>query len=222
MKLNVIFLGRCDYKRALDMQQYILDKRQQGKTEDTLILVEHPPVITIGRQGKETNIVVTGEDLKNMGIDVYKTNRGGDVTYHGYGQVVGYPIISLKDNHLGIKKFVENLEEIFIALLRDKYDIEAGRHSEHTGVWVGNDKITAIGLAVKRNITMHGFSLNVNTNLEHFKLIIPCGISDKGVTSVEKLTGKKADIYDINRSVLEYYCKVFRYEGYVECEIDNV
>jgi lipoyl(octanoyl) transferase len=124
--------------------------------------------------------------------------------------------------NIGIRDFVYNLEEIFIQLLRDKYSIEAGRYPEYTGVWIDNRKITAIGLAVKHRITMHGFAFNVNTNLEHFQLIVPCGITDKEVTSIEKLMGRKADFCEANKSVLEYYCKIFKYEGYEELDINNI
>jgi lipoyl(octanoyl) transferase len=157
-----------------------------------------------------------------MGIDVVRTNRGGDVTYHGDGQIVGYPIINLKNLGMGIRDFVNNLEEIFIQLLKDKYDIEAGRYPEFTGVWIKNRKITAIGLAVKRGITMHGFAFNVNTNLEHFQLIVPCGITGKEVTSVEKLTGSKVDFDEVNKLTLEYYCKIFNYDGYQELDINSI
>ncbi|MDF2890113.1 MAG: lipB [Clostridia bacterium] len=219
MKLNVVFLGKCNYEKALEIQYSILEKRQKQEIGDTLILVEHPPVITIGRGGDAANIVASKEYLETMGVDVIHTNRGGDVTYHGPGQIVGYPIVSIKDLKMGIRDFVYNLEEIFIHLLKDKYNIEAGRYLEYTGVWIGNQKITAIGLAVKRGITMHGFAFNVNTNLNHFQFIVPCGITDKEVTSVEKLIDREADFHELNKSVLEYYCKVFKYEGYKELDI---
>jgi lipoyl(octanoyl) transferase len=220
MKLNVVFLGKCNYEKALEIQYSILEKRQKQEIGDTLILVEHPPVITIGRGGDAANIVASKEYLETMGVDVIHTNRGGDVTYHGPGQIVGYPIVSIKDLNMGIRDFVYNLEEIFIHLLKDKYNIEAGRYPEYTGVWIGNQKITAIGLAVKRGITMHGFAFNVNTNLKHFEFIVPCGITDKEVTSVEKLIDREADFHELNKSVLEYYCKVFKYEGYKELDIN--
>lgn len=222
MKLNVIFLGKCDYQKALDIQYAVLNKRQKGEIGDTLILVEHPPVITIGRHGNEGNVVVPEDYLKNIGIDVVKINRGGDVTYHGDGQIVGYPIINILERKTGVKDFVAGLEETFIQLLKDKYNIEAGRYPEYTGVWAGNSKITAIGLAVKRGVTMHGFAFNVNTNLEHFKLIVPCGITDKGVTSLEQLTGEKIDFEEINQSVLEYFCKIFNYDSCEEIHIDSI
>lgn len=222
MKLNVVFLGKCDYERALEIQYKILDKRQKRELGDTLILVEHPHVITIGRNGNGSNVVASEEYLRDKGIEVVQTNRGGDVTYHGEGQVVGYPIINIMERKMGVKEFVANLEEIFIQLLKDKYNIEAERYPEFTGVWVDNSKITAIGLAVKRGVTMHGFAFNVNTILDHFKLIVPCGISNKGVTSVGQLTGEKADFDSMNKLVLEYFCKVFNYDYFEELNIDNI
>ena len=213
MKLNVLHLGRCEYKRALDIQYDILEKRQKGKIADTLILVEHPPVITLGRNAVESNIVVPEKYLQDNGIGVFSIERGGDVTYHGYGQIVGYPIVSLRDKGIGIREFVQKLEETFIKLLKESYEIESGINPEFPGVWVGNNKITAIGLAVKRGVTMHGFAFNVNTNLEHFKLIIPCGISGKDVTSLQRITGNNIDFDKANNLVLEYFCKVFDYDG---------
>ena len=213
MKLNVLNLGRCDYKKALDIQYDILEKRQKDELGDTLILVEHSPVITLGRHGAESNIVVPEQYLKNNGIDVYHIERGGDVTYHGFGQIVGYPIVSLRNMKSGIREFVEKLENTFILLLKEQYGIDSGINPDFPGVWVGNNKITAVGLAVKRGVTMHGFAFNVNTNLEHFKLILPCGISGKGVTSLEKLTGSKVDFNQANKTVVDYFCKTFGYEG---------
>jgi lipoyl(octanoyl) transferase len=219
MKLNVLSLGRCDYKKALDMQYSILEKRQKGELGDTLILVEHPPVITLGRHAVEANIVASEEYLQDKGIGVYQIERGGDVTYHGPGQLVGYPIVSLREKGIGIREFVEKLEGIFIALLKEEYGIESGINPELPGVWVGNKKITAVGLAVKRSVTMHGFAFNINTDLEHFKLIVPCGIAGKGVTSLEKLTGRCIDFGKTNDMVLGYFCKAFDYDNIDELSL---
>lgn len=222
MKLNVLFLGRCDYEEALNIQYNILEKRQNGEIGDTLILVEHPPVLTLGRHAIESNIIVSEKYLNDKGISLFKTNRGGDVTYHGDGQIVGYPIVDLREKGIGIRDFVDKMEEAFIRLLGDKFDIEAGKNPEHTGVWIGNEKILAIGLAVKKGVTMHGFAFNVNTNLDHFKLIVPCGITDKGVTSIGNIVGSPVDFEHINRLALEYLCKTLNYDGYEEIEIQNI
>lgn len=216
MDLNIMSLGRCKYEKALDIQYDTLEKRQNGEIENTLILVEHPPVITLGRRAEESNIIVSEKLLEEKGIEVFQTNRGGDVTYHGDGQIVGYPIFNLRESKIEIKTFVRNIEEVFIRLLRDKYNIEAGRQEKHTGVWVGNDKIVAIGLAVKRGVTMHGFAFNVNTNLDHFELIVPCGIQDKGVTSIENILGKAVDFDEANKYVMEYFTEIFRWKNIYE------
>lgn len=219
MKLNVLNLGRCDYKKALDIQRDMLEKRQNGEIADTLILVEHPPVITLGRHAIESNIVVPEKYLKDNGIGVYNIERGGDVTYHGNGQIVGYPIVDLRDKGIGIREFVEKLEETFIKLLKENYGIDSGVNPEFPGVWVGDNKITAIGLAVKHGVTMHGFAFNVNTNLEHFKLILPCGIVGKGVTSLQRITGDTIDFDKANKLVLEYFCEVFGYDDLEELSL---
>ena len=222
MKLNVLYLGKCNCEKALEIQYNILAKRQKGEVGDTLILVEHPPVITIGRNNGAENVIVSEEYLNSQGIDLVETTRGGDVTYHGDGQVVGYPIVNLRELKIGVKEFVDNLEELFIQLLKDKFNIDAGRYTEYKGVWVKDRKITAIGLSVKRGVTMHGFAFNVNTNLDHFKFIVPCGITDKEVTSIEQLTGSKEDFYEVNKSVLEYYIKTFKYDSYEILDVNNI
>ncbi|WP_053956056.1 lipoyl(octanoyl) transferase LipB [Inediibacterium massiliense] len=222
MKLNVLFLGKCEYEKALKIQYELLRKRQNNEIEDTLILVEHPPVITLGRRAQKGHILKSKEFLKKEGIDVFQINRGGDVTYHGDGQIVGYPIIHLKSISIGIRNFVNNLEELFIQLLYDKYHIVAGRDPKHTGVWVGEQKIVAIGLAVKRGVTMHGFAFNVNTNLDHFKWIIPCGIENRGVTSIQNMTEKNFDFQKANQFVFNYFLKIFHYETYKEVTLDQL
>ncbi len=201
------------------MQHDILEKRQKGEIGDTLILVEHPPVITLGRNAVDSNVVVPEKYLKDNGIGIFNIERGGDVTYHGPGQIVGYPIVGLRDKGIGIREFVEKLEVTFIKLLKENYDIDSGINPEFPGVWVGSNKITAIGLAVKRGVTMHGFAFNVNTNLEHFKLIVPCGISGKGVTSLQQLTGNSLDFNKANEMVLDYFCRTFDYDGSEELSL---
>lgn len=210
MKLNVCRLGRMDYKEALDIQEMLLSLRQQGKIEDMLLLVEHLPVLTIGRSGKESNIIMPGELLEANGVSIYEVSRGGDVTYHGPGQIVGYPILDINKHGKDIKQYVWKLEEVIIRLLKEEYGITAHREEKkYTGVWVGDEKITAIGIAVKHWVTMHGFAFNINTNLDHFRWIIPCGITDKGVTSLQKLTGQAQDFEALNGQVIQYFCEVF-------------
>jgi len=217
MILEVLKLGKMDYGKALDLQYDLLTARQEDKLPDTLILVEHFPVITLGRRGKYENIFVSKHELEEAGVKVYEVNRGGDVTYHGPGQLVGYPIIDLKNHERDIRRFVWNIEEVFIRLLLDEFGIKAHREEgTYTGVWVDNKKITAIGIAVKKWVTMHGFAFNINTKLEHFKWINPCGLSDRGVTSMEKLLGAKQDFQHVTDLVIRYFCSVFGYKNIKE------
>lgn len=212
-KLEVMLLGRIGYGEALDIQKKLFASRMEGKTGDTLLILEHPPVITLGRRGLYSNIVAPEDDLAKEGVGIYEVARGGDVTYHGDGQILGYPIIKLSDSNLSVKNFVGKLEEVFIRLLKEKYDITArSEEKKYTGVWVGDEKITAIGIEVKHWVTMHGFAFNVNTNLDHYKWINPCGITDKGVTSLQKLLGHSLDIDELNGTVIDYFCKVFDYD----------
>ncbi|ACM59815.1 lipoyl(octanoyl) transferase [Caldicellulosiruptor bescii] len=210
MCINVCYLGEVEYQEALFIQERIWALRVEKKIGDTLLLLEHPPVITIGRRGSKKNILVSDEFLKKMDVKVFEVSRGGDVTYHGPGQLVGYPIFDLALTDRDIKKFVYLLEEVFIRLLKDQFGKEAHRdENKYTGVWVGNDKIVAIGIAVKKWVTMHGFAFNVNTNLEHFSWIVPCGLKDRGVTSLERLIGSTIRFEDVVDKVQTYFGKVF-------------
>lgn len=212
MKLSVVKLGLIEYQAALDLQMRILKLSQQEAIEDVLLLLEHPPVLTVGVNGKDNNILINEDLLDEMGISVFHSNRGGDVTYHGPGQAVVYPIINL--NHFGkdVKDHVRRLEQISIGLMKDEYGLIADRKHGFPGVWVGNDKITAIGCAVKRWVTMHGFAFNVNTNLEHFKWINPCGFTDKGVTSLEKLLGQSQDMDIVMSHIIKHFTALFPIE----------
>lgn len=213
MKINIVRLGLMDYGEALRIQEKLLALRQEGKIGDTFLLVEHPPVLTLGRRGEYSHILMSRQLLEADGVSIYEVNRGGDVTYHGPGQIVGYPIMDLTDQDRDLKKFVWNIEEVFIRLLKQEYGITADRdENKYTGVWVGNEKITAIGIAVKRWVTMHGFAFNVNTRLEHFKWIVPCGLTDRGVTSLQKLIGHPMDFDRLNDLVVNYFCRVFNME----------
>jgi len=210
MKLNVSRLGRMDYPVALEIQEKLLGLRQQGKIEDTLLLVEHPSVLTIGRSGKCSNVLIPKELLEANGAGIFEVNRGGDVTYHGPGQIIGYPILDLKGHGKDISRYFWKLEEVIIRLLDNEYGIKAHREEKkYTGVWVGNEKITAIGIAMRKWVSMHGFAFNINTNLDHFKWIVPCGITDRGVTSLQKLTGKEQDFEWLNLLVIRYFCEIF-------------
>ncbi|HHY23741.1 MAG TPA: lipoyl(octanoyl) transferase LipB [Clostridiaceae bacterium] len=212
-KIRIAKLGRVDYQESLELQEKLMKEIQSGEGEDILLLVEHPPVLTLGRSGKYNNVIVSEEVLKSQGVTIYEVSRGGDVTYHGPGQIVGYPIMDLKKHGRDIKDFVWKIEEVFIRLLKEEYGIEAHREEKKfTGVWIGEEKITAMGIAVKRWVTMHGFAFNVNTNLDHFKWIIPCGLANRGVTSLEKITGMTQDFERLNSLVINYFCQVFELE----------
>ena len=212
MRLSVVKLGSIEYQKALDLQLKLLKLSQQEAIEDLLLLLEHSPVLTVGINGKDNNILIDEDILGKMGVSVFHSNRGGDVTYHGPGQIVGYPILNL--NHFGkdVKDYVRRLEETTIMVMKDEYGLKADRKPGFPGVWVGNDKITAIGCAVKRWVTMHGFALNVNTNLEHFRWINPCGFTDKGVTSLERLLGKPQDIDIVMNQVMKHFAALFHIE----------
>jgi lipoyl(octanoyl) transferase len=210
LEIDVVNLGLMDYNKALEIQIGKWQRVANEEERDTLFLVEHPPVITLGVRGKKENILVPEEELEKMGVSVVQVSRGGDVTYHGPGQIVGYPVMNLKHFGRDIHYFVEKIEDTFIKLLKDDYGIDACRGDKtYTGVWVGNDKITAIGIQVKRWTTMHGFAFNVNTDLSHFNWIIPCGLSDRGVTSLQKLTNRKQDMNKLFKRTAEAFCESF-------------
>ncbi len=210
MKLDILRRGELDYNEALSLQEKTVSLRQEGVIPDTLILLEHPPVITLGRRGDGKNILLGREELDAKGVRVYEVNRGGDVTYHGPGQIVGYPVMDLGETGLDIREYVSALEEVFIRLLEREFGIKASRgEKKYTGVWVGRDKITAIGIAVRNRVTMHGFAFNVNTDLSHFGWINPCGLSDRGVTSLKKIRGAETDIESAYALVIKYFIEVF-------------
>ncbi|HZK35212.1 MAG TPA: lipoyl(octanoyl) transferase LipB [Bacillota bacterium] len=212
MKLLVVDLGMVDYMEAFDLQKQLLSLRQEDRIGDLLLLLEHPPVLTLGRSASRENLVISQKELEARGANIYNVNRGGDITYHGPGQLVGYPIIKLSSLGRDIRIFVSKLEQVFINLLWEEYGVTASRDQGHTGVWIGDDKITAIGLAVKRWVTMHGFAFNVSTDLSHFDWIVPCGIRDKGVSSLELLLNKTPDMDEVKRQVAKYFAKVYSFK----------
>lgn len=223
MQLNIVKLGKIEYDEAFKIQQEIVRLRQEKLINDTLLLLEHFPVITVGRSGDNENIIVPQEFLKDKNVNIHYVNRGGDVTYHGLGQIVGYPIIDLANHGKDLKLYVSKLEEVIIKLLKEEFNIHAyTKEMKYTGVWVDDNKITAIGVLIKRWVTMHGFAFNVNTNLEHFKWIIPCGIQDKGVTSLKTLLGKELDLNIINELIVKYFCDVFGYDDINKCSLESI
>jgi len=205
----ILNLDIVPYEKAFELQKRLVQMRSQDVINDILILLEHPPVFTVTRKATLDNILASPDELKEKGISVCKTNRGGDITYHGPGQLVGYPIMDLKDYGKDLHKYIRTIEEMIISVLMD-YGISAHRDKIHPGVWVGNEKIAAIGIAVKSSwITMHGFALNINPDLNHYALIVPCGISDRGVTSLSKLLGKPISQKEVRQKLIQHYQDVF-------------
>jgi lipoyl(octanoyl) transferase len=209
--LAVRDLGRIGYGDALDLQFSMVESRRREEIPDTLLLVEHPPVITMGRKASDQDILRSPDELRAMGVEIHRVNRGGEATYHGPGQIVGYAIINLYAHQRRLRLFVERMEQVFISLLEAEYGIGAASDEEHRGVWVGNEKITAIGIAVTRGITMHGFAFNVNPDLTHFDWIVPCGIRDRGVTSLARLLDESPDIAKVKRQVIEHFVATYHY-----------
>ena len=208
--LNVQRLGLVPYAEALALQRSLVEERRAGRIGDTLLLVEHPHVLTLGVRGDggRSHILATADRLHELGIEVFEAGRGGDITYHGPGQIVGYPIVDLKPDRCDVHRYVRDLEEVLIRVAGD-YGIEAGRVAGLTGVWVGDGKLAAIGVRISRWITSHGFALNVSTALDYFNLIVPCGIADRGVTSLEALTGRALERGAVEVRVAARFAEVF-------------
>ena len=209
-EVEVRRLGLVPYAEALGLQRALVEDRRAGRIGDLLLLVEHPHVLTLGVRGDggRSHILASAEALASRGVDVHETGRGGDITYHGPGQLVGYPIIDLKPDRCDVHRYVRDLEEVLIRVAAD-YNIEAGRVPGLTGVWVGRSKLAAIGVRIARWITSHGFALNVTTNLEYFNLIVPCGISDRGVTSLAALLDRSVDRREVEDRVVSHFGDVF-------------
>jgi lipoyl(octanoyl) transferase len=208
-KCTVVELGRIDYGSALEWQQRLVAERKQGAGGDHLLLLEHPHVITLGRNGKMENLLAGDEVLDRAGISFFPTDRGGDVTYHGPGQLVGYPILDLRAWKRDVGAYVRAIEQTIIDTLAD-YGIEAGRIPKLTGVWVGERKIAAIGVHISRWITSHGFALNVSTDLSYFQYIVPCGLT-KPVTSMAAL-GVRATVEEVGLTLAAHFGRIFERE----------
>ena len=199
-------LGRIDYASALELQQQLAAGRKQGLVPDQLLLLEHPHVITMGRNGHAENLLANDDVLSRAGIAFYPTDRGGDVTYHGPGQLVGYPILDLRDWKRDVGAYVRAVEETIIATLAE-YGIQAGRIPKLTGVWVGDRKIAAIGVHLSRWVTSHGFALNVSTDLSYFQYIVPCGLT-RPVTSMAAL-GVRASLEEVGAKLAVHFARIF-------------
>jgi lipoyl(octanoyl) transferase len=203
------WLGRIGYSDALGMQERAVDSLRSGEGDEQLLLLEHPHVFTLGRGADSANILADPSQLRSLSIEVHETGRGGDVTYHGPGQLVGYPIINLKPDRCDVHRYVRDIEEVLIRSIGE-FGIKGGRIAGLTGVWVGDEKIAAIGVRIARWITSHGFALNVNTDLDYFRMIVPCGITDKGVTSLSRLLGRQLEMGDVARIVTRHFAEVFQ------------
>src|SRR5882672_172771 len=216
-------LGRMPYAEALTLQRQLAEERRAGRVGDLLLLVEHPHVITLGVRGDggRSHILAPAETLRARGIDVQETGRGGDITYHGPGQIVGYPIVDLKPDRCDVHRYVRDLEEVLIRTAAD-YGVNAERVAGLTGVWTGpglNDKLAAIGVRIARWVTSHGFAFNVSTDLDYFDLIVPCGIAGRGVTSLERLIGGPVGIRDVEDRIAARFREVF---GMAEADSSSI
>ncbi|MBN2099428.1 MAG: lipoyl(octanoyl) transferase LipB [Dehalococcoidia bacterium] len=200
--------GLTEYGEACRIQRMLWASTLAGQGEDSLLMLEHPPTITLGKSGKIENLLISKEALADRGLSLFFTERGGDITYHGPGQLVVYPIIDLRNRGKDIHRYVHDLEEVVIRTLAD-LEIRAGRDERNAGVWAGGSKIAAIGVSVRRWVTMHGLALNVNPDLSHFSLINPCGFADMGVTSVSQVLGQGVPLELAAARLLERFAEVF-------------
>lgn len=218
-RVEVHDLGaNVDYAAAIAIQARCHADRRAGRISDTLLLLEHAPVYTLGRSAQPENVRWSEAELQKAGITRVSTTRGGDVTYHGPGQLVGYPIIHLSQRGMGVLDYVTAIEETLIRALADLGLPDAGRDARNRGVWVGNDKIGAIGIRVAHQVTEHGFALNINTRLDHYDGIVPCGLTDAGVTSLARHLGRAADMAEVKRAVTRRFAEVFGYDEVVMCD----
>jgi lipoyl(octanoyl) transferase len=206
--IQIINTGLSDYQQIWDLQKKLFKQVVKSHSQNYLIITEHHPVITIGKSGSLNHVITDLSYLESNGIDVIEIDRGGDITFHGPGQLVGYPILDLSQFHQDVHWYLRNLEEVIIGTLKD-LSIRGVRIPGLTGVWVGKKKICAIGIKVTHWVTMHGFALNISTNLDYFKHIIPCGIADKGVTSILEEVGNNIDRKDVIMSLSNHFEKIF-------------
>ncbi len=206
--MKVYKLGTVEYAAAFALQEILQASRIKGDVPNILLLLEHPPTLTLAKEKDLKDILVSESVLKAKNIEVFPTDRGGNITWHGPGQIVGYPILDLNDLGKDVHQYIRNLEQVIINTLKD-FSLESRRDPKHVGVWVGNDKIAAIGVRVSKWVTKHGFALNVNTDLTYFDLINPCGIVDRGVTSLKKTTGRYVDLNEVIDKIIDHFAGVF-------------
>jgi len=205
----VIDLGRMDFRECWSIQHDVHLARVESRIPDCLLLVEHPHIFTLGKNGNKNNILVSESLLRKRGVDTVSIERGGDVTYHGPGQVIGYPIFSLRKRRYGASEFVSSMEEVMIRTLKD-FGLKGERNRLNRGVWVGLEKIGFIGIAVRRSVVLHGFSLNVSPDLSYFKMIHSCGLKGIGITSMKSLLDMQVDSTDVKKSIISHFEKILR------------
>jgi lipoyl(octanoyl) transferase len=203
-------LGLVSYGEALDLQKMLVEERKAQRIPDQLLLLQHPPVITLGvkSRGDRSHVLAPPDVLEREGVELVESGRGGDVTFHGPGQLVGYPILDLNPDRRDVHRYVRDLEDVLIRVA-GAFGVSADRKAGLTGAWVGDDKLAAIGVRISRWVTSHGFAFNVATNLRHFELIVPCGIADKGVTSLERLLGTHVAMAEVEDAAIAALTAVF-------------
>ena len=210
--LEVRRLGLVPYADGLELQRALVEDRKADRIADTLLLLQHPHVVTIGvKKDGRAHILATPDQLASRGVDVFETGRGGDVTYHGPGQIVGYPIIDLNPDRRDVHRYVRDLEEVMIRVCAD-YGLTAGRIKGFSGAWIDDAKIGAIGVRISRWITSHGFAFNVTTDVDFFDLIVPCGIADRGVTSLAEAIGRPPELIEVEDRFVDHFARVFERE----------
>jgi lipoyl(octanoyl) transferase len=217
-------LGIIDYKKAWDLQKEIFNRIVNDESEDVLLLLDHPNTYTLGKTADRENLKGSEDYLESNQISVYDIDRGGDITYHGPGQIVGYPIIDLNNWQQDTHKYLRALEEVIIKTCAE-YNLKCERNPNHTGVWINDRKIAAIGIKVSRWVTMHGFAFNINTDLNLFNGIIPCGIKDKAVTSLKNELRSEINISEVKELLLKYFKEIFTYNNLIlkdKAEITNI
>lgn len=221
--VDVYGLGTVSYEKALGYQKILLERRIAGETRDSLLLLEHPPTVTTGRRGSTEHLLVRKEHLEKRGIAFHRASRGGDITFHGPGQLVGYPVLNLRDHGTDVRGHMRKLERTIIRSLGD-FGIEGGRVDGAAGVWAGGGKIASIGIAIRKWVTYHGFALNVNTELDYFDLIVSCGITDVRITSMKSLLGgfENVKTQTIADAITENFMKVFNFDGLVRRREEDI
>ncbi|MEW6425623.1 MAG: lipoyl(octanoyl) transferase LipB [Bacillota bacterium] len=216
----VLETGVTPYQQALEWQERLVAARRAGLTGDLLILLEHPPVFTFGRKGGRENLLVPEQELRLKGVETFSVNRGGDVTFHGPGQLVGYPVIDLKEHRTDIHWYIKMLEEVLIRVAGE-YGLPAARYCGYTGVWVEGMKLASIGVAVRGWVTMHGFAINVANDLQYFKMINPCGLKNVAMASLSGLLGRKVSVSEVSEKVKSRFAEVFQFR-IIPAEMDQL